>query len=238
MITLRPSNGEILAYVGGGDYKTSSFDRVQALRQPGSTFKLFPFLAALEGRVSPFDPISCAPLDYVGGCSRGAALADGTASVIDGFALSENVVALRLGNKAGLDQVVNLARKLGISTPLVAEYSTILGGKETYLYEMARAYAVVANGGMSVPLHGVKRIVDLGICPSIRSLKTCSLKAITIPLGEASRQLIAPDIAAQMDILLAAVVQRGTGRAAGIVADARGKTGTTDNGVDALFIGY
>jgi penicillin-binding protein 1A len=238
LITLRPSNGEILAYVGGGDYKTSSFDRVQALRQPGSTFKLFPFLAALEGRVSPFDPISCAPLDYVGGCSRGAALADGTASVIDGFALSENVVALRLGNKAGLDQVVNLARKLGISTPLVAEYSTILGGKETYLYEMARAYAVVANGGMSVPLHGVKRIVDLGICPSIRSLKTCSLKAITIPLGEASRQLIAPDIAAQMDSLLAAVVQRGTGRAAGTVADARGKTGTTDNGVDALFIGY
>ena len=108
--------------MGGGDYKTSSFDRVQALRQPGSTFKLFPFLAALEGRVSPIDPISCPPLDYVSVCSRGAALADGTASVIDGFALSENVVALRLGNKAGLDQVVNLARKLGISTPLVAEY--------------------------------------------------------------------------------------------------------------------
>jgi penicillin-binding protein 1A len=238
LITLRPSSGEILAYVGGGDYKRSSFDRVQALRQPGSTFKLFPFLAALERGVSPSELISCAPLAYVSGCRHGGGSASGSTTVSDGFAFSENVVALRLAGKAGVDQVVKRARQLGISTPLDADFNTMLGGRETFLYELARAYAVVANGGRSVPMHGVKRIVDLGICPSIRSLTSCSETAITEPIGETPRQLIQPEIAAAMDELLAAVVQRGTGRAARTVADARGKTGTTDNGVDVLFIGY
>ncbi len=237
LISLQPSSGAILAYVGGGDYKRSSFDRVRALRQPGSTFKLFPFLAALEAGVAPSDAISCAPLAYVGGCSHGAG-SGGSASVIDGFAFSENVVALRVGEKAGLEQVLKRARQLGITTPLQPDYNTMLGGSETHLYELARAYAVVANGGRSVPLHGVKRIVDLGICPSIKSLATCSPSAVTVPLGEADRQLITPEVAAAMDQLLAAVVQRGTGRAAGRVSDARGKTGTTNNGVDVLFVGY
>jgi len=237
LISLQPSSGAILAYVGGGDYKRSSFDRVRALRQPGSTFKLFPFLAALEAGVVLSDAISCAPLAYVGGCSHGAG-SGGSASVIDGFAFSENVVALRVGEKAGLEQVLKRARQLGITTPLQPDYNTMLGGSETHLYELARAYAVVANGGRSVPLHGVKRIVDLGICPSIKSLATCSPSAVTVPLGEADRQLITPEVAAAMDQLLAAVVQRGTGRAAGRVPDARGKTGTTNNGVDVLFVGY
>jgi peptidoglycan glycosyltransferase len=237
LISLQPSSGAILAYVGGGDYERSSFDRVQALRQPGSTFKLFPFLAALEAGVQPGDAVSCAPLANVAGCSHGAG-SGGSASVIDGFAFSENVVALRLGDKAGLEQVLKRARQLGISTPLNPDYNTMLGGSETYLYEIARAYAVVANGGRSVPLHGVKRIVDLGICPSIKSLATCPQAAVTVPRGEAERQLVTPQVAAAMDQLLAAVVQDGTGRAAGRVADARGKTGTTNNGVDVLFIGY
>ncbi len=238
LISVRPSTGEILAYVGGGDYGRSSFDRVQALRQPGSTFKLFPFIAALEAGVKVGDSISCAPLSYVAGCSHGAGSSGGLATVIDGFALSENVVALRLGERAGLAQVVKRARDLGISNPLDADYNTMLGGRETLLYEMARAYAVVANGGRSVPLHGVKRIVDLGMCSSIRRLSDCPSGSVTVPIGEQARQLIKPEIAADMDRLLAAVVQRGTGRAAAVVADGRGKTGTTNNGVDVLFIGY
>ena len=238
LISIKPSTGEILAYVGGGDYSRSSFDRVQALRQPGSTFKLFPFIAAMEAGVRPEDSISCAPLSYVGGCSHGAGSSGGTATVIDGFAFSENVVALRLAERAGLGQVVKRARDLGISNSLDADYNTMLGGRETLLYEMARAYAVVANGGRSVPLHGVKRIVDLGMCSSIHSLNACPPGSITVPIGEQTRQLIKPEIAADMDRLLAAVVQRGTGRAAAVVADGRGKTGTTNHGVDVLFIGY
>ena len=234
LITVNTESGEILAYVGGGDYSRSSFDRVQALRQPGSTFKLFPYLAALAAGVSPSETISCAPLAYVAGCRHGG----GSTSVAQGLAASENVVALRLAERAGLGQVVKLARRLGLSTPLEPDYNTMLGGRETYLYELARAYAVVANGGRSVPMHGVSRIYDLGICQSVRSLSSCPDRGVTIPVGEQSRQLISPEVAATMDQLLAGVVQGGTGRAAALVPDARGKTGTTNNGVDVLFIGY
>ncbi len=234
LITVNTATGDILAYVGGGDYGRSSFDRVQALRQPGSTFKLFPFLAALAAGVNPADAVSCAPLDYVAGCRSGG----GSTSVAEGFARSENVVALRLAERAGLPAVLKLARRLGISTPLDADYNTMLGGRETYLYELARAYAVVANGGRSVPMHGVSRIYDLGICGSIKSLEQCPERGITVPIGEQSRQLLSPELAATMDQLLAGVVQGGTGRAAGLVPDARGKTGTTNNGVDVLFVGY
>ena len=235
LISLDTQTGDILAYVGGGDYAQSSFDRVQALRQPGSTFKLFPYLAALQAGVQPDAQISCAPLAYVAGCRHGGGA---TASLVEGLIYSENVVALRLAERAGLGQVVRLARRLGISTPLEADYNTMLGGRETYLYEMARAYAVVANGGRSVPMHGVSKIVDLGVCQSILSLASCPKRGITIPIGETPRQLIDPEIAARMDQLLAGVVRSGTGRGAALVADARGKTGTTNNGVDVLFIGY
>jgi peptidoglycan glycosyltransferase len=125
-----------------------------------------------------------------------------------------------------------------VSTKLDADYNTMLGGRETYLYEMARAYAVVANGGKSVPMHGVKRIYDLGVCQSIMSVSTCPERGITNPIGEITRQLISVEDAKAMDAMLAEVVQRGTGAAAGIVVDARGKTGTTNDGVDVLFIGY
>ena len=238
LITLNTTTGDIQAYVGGGDYARSSFDRVQALRQPGSSFKLFPFLAALKAGVKPSDAISCAPLSYVAGCSHGGGGPDGNATVSDGFAFSENVVALRLAERAGMAEVIKLAHRLGLSTPLEADYNTMLGGRETYLYEMARAYAVVANGGRSVPMHGVSRIYDLGVCQSIKSLDRCPERGVTVPIGEQSRQLLSPEVAAEMDQMLAAVVQRGTGRAAGVVPDARGKTGTTNNGVDVLFIGY
>lgn len=234
LISLEIPSGRILAYVGGGNYERSSFDRVQALRQSGSTFKLFPFLAALEAGVSPTDPISCAPLSYVAGCRSGG----GAISVSEGLALSENVVALRLADRAGLGPVVRLARRLGISTPLSTDYSAMLGGRETFLYEMARAYAVVANGGRSVPMHGVTRIYDLGICQSLLSLEQCPERGVTVPRGERERQLLKPEQAAAMDAMLRAVVERGTGKAAGVVADARGKTGTSNNGVDVLFIGY
>jgi peptidoglycan glycosyltransferase len=238
LISINIESGDILAYVGGGDYSRSSFDRVQALRQPGSTFKLFPYLAALAAGVQPSDPFSCAAYAYVAGCSHGGGGPGGMATVVDGLVFSENVVALRLAEKAGFPQVIRLARRLGISTPLEADVSTMLGGRETYLYEMARAYAVVANGGRSVPMHGVSRIYDLGICQSILSLASCPERGITVPVGEQPRQLISPENAAAMDAMLAAAVQRGTGRAAAVVADARGKTGTTNNGVDVLFIGY
>ena len=235
LISIDFQTGDILAYVGGGDYSRSSFDRVQALRQPGSTFKLFTALAALEAGLDPAERFDCGPLGYVAGCRHGG----GTGmSMADGFAWSENVVALRMAERVGLARVVAKARQLGISTPLDTSYSMVLGGKETYLYELSRAFAVVANGGRSVPMHGVSRIHDLGICGSIYTLQSCPKAGVTTPVGEEVRQLIDPALAGQMDALLRRVVTQGTGKAAAAIADARGKTGTTNDGVDVLFIGY
>jgi peptidoglycan glycosyltransferase len=233
LISLDVRTGKILAYVGGGDYK---FDRVQSLRQPGSTFKLFTYLAALEQGIQPGDSISCAPIYQLeSGCRRGGA----AMSMSDGLAYSENPVALHLAERVGFDKVIAMARRLGISSPhLQPDPSMVLGGNEVLLYEMARAFAVVANGGRTVPMHGVDRLYDLGICRSELALDACPSRGIFTPLPEKPQQLIAPAVAADMDAMLRRAVEIGTGRNAGVVADARGKTGTTNDGRDAWFIGY
>jgi peptidoglycan glycosyltransferase len=157
----------------------------------------------------------------------------------DGLTYSENPIAIRLADAVGFDTVIRMALRLGISSDkLRPDPSMVLGGNEVLLYEMARAYAVVANGGRTVPMHGVSRIYDLGVCGSALSLATCPSRGIFEPIGEKPQQLIAAPVAAAMDGMLQRVVQEGTGRNAAVVADARGKTGTTNNGVDVWFIGY
>ena len=237
LISLDVRNGNILAYVGGGDYK---FDRVQALRQPGSTFKLFTFLAALEQGIKTGERISCAPIFQLEvGCSHGPVGTDGRMSMAEGLAYSENPVTLHLADRVGFDRVIAMARRLGISSGhLQSDPNMVLGGNEVLLYEMARAYAVVANGGRTVPMHGVQRIYDLGICHSELALASCPPSGIFSPIGEKPQQLIEPETARQMDGMLRLAVEIGTGRNAAVVADARGKTGTTNEGKDAWFIGY
>jgi len=234
LITLEVRSGRILAYVGGGDY---NFDRVQALRQPGSTFKLFTFLAALEQGIKPTDTISCTPIHQLqSGCLRGGGSG---LSMGAGLAYSENPVALHLADRVGFEKVIQVARRLGISSDqLQPDPSMVLGGNEVLLYEMARAFAVVANGGRTVSMHGVERIYDLGICGSEKALSSCPERGIFTPLAEKPQQLIEAPLASQMDAMLRRAVVEGTGRNAAVVADARGKTGTTNDGVDAWFIGY
>ena len=197
-----------------------------------------------KAKIRTSDSVSSAPPPLnrtppLAAADRADRMAAGTEmTMAQGLAHSENVVALRLAEKVGLARVLRLARQLGITTPLESDYNMVLGGRETLLYEMARAYAVVAHGGRTVPMHGVSRIYDLGICQSLLSLSRCPREGVTIPIGESPRQLIPEREVQQMDALLRQAVLQGTGRAASVVADARGKTGTTNNGVDALFIGY
>ena len=237
LISLDVKSGRILAYVGGGDYR---FDRVQALRQPGSTFKLFTYLAALEAGMKPSDRISCAPIFQLQvGCSHGPMGGDGSIPMAEGLAFSENPVALHLADRVGFEPVIAMARRLGISSQaLRPDPNMVLGGNEVLLYEMARAFAVVANGGRTVSMHGVQRIYDLGICGSETVLARCPAHGVFEPIGEKPEQLIAPEIAAQMDGMLRLAVAEGTGRQAAVVSDGRGKTGTTNDGRDAWFIGY
>ncbi|MFM8275988.1 MAG: penicillin-binding transpeptidase domain-containing protein, partial [Cyanobium sp.] len=139
----------------------------------------------------------------------------------------------------GFEKVIAMARRLGISADtLQPDSNMVLGGNEVLLYEMARAFAVVANGGRTVPMHGVERIYDLGVCRSETLLGQCPASGIFRPLPEKPQQLLDPGVAAAMDAMLQRAVAIGTGRPAAVIADARGKTGTTNNGVDAWFIGY
>ena len=184
--------------------------------------------------------ISCAPIFQLEvGCSHGPVGADGRMSMAEGLAYSENPVTLHLADRVGFDRVIAMARRLGISSGhLQSDPNMVLGGNEVLLYEMARAYAVVANGGRTVPMHGVQRIYDLGICHSELALASCPPSGIFSPIGEKPQQLIEPETARQMDGMLRLAVEIGTGRNAAVVADARGKTGTTNEGKDAWFIGY
>lgn len=241
LIALNFRTGEILAYVGGKKfgYKTdrgeTSYDRIRAQRQPGSTFKLFTFLAALEDGVRPEDQVSCERIFQLEvGCRTGGS----KLSMSQGLALSENPVALHLANKVGFDAVIRMARNLGITTRLESNPSMILGGNEALLYEMAQAYAVVANGGNSVALLGVSRIYDLTICRSEQALNQCPPHGIFTPLPPKKQELLSPAVAKAMDAMLLRAVKEGTGRNASSIVDARGKTGTTNNGRDAWFIGY
>ncbi len=239
LISLDFSSGRILAYVGGKKYGhdlkrgESSWDRISlAQRQPGSTFKLFTYLAALEAGIQPQDLVSCARIFQLEtGCRNGAA----SMTMSQGLALSENPVALHLADRVGFDQVVAMARKLGISTHLDSDPSMVLGGNEARLYEMAQAFAVVANGGKAVELYGVDRIYDLNICGSEQALKGC---VPYTPRPQSANILLSPVVAKAMDSMLQRAVLEGTGRNAGVVIDARGKTGTTNNGRDVWFIGY
>ncbi|MFO0016216.1 MAG: transglycosylase domain-containing protein [Synechococcaceae cyanobacterium] len=234
LISLDVRSGRILAYVGGGDYR---FDRVQSMRQPGSTFKLFTYLAALERGIPSSEVISCAPIYQLQeGCRHGTS---GGMTMADGLAYSENPIALHLAERVGFEKVIAMARRLGISADtLQPDPNMVLGGNEVLLYEMARAFAVVANGGRTVPMHGVERIYDLGVCRSETVLGQCPASGIFRPLPEKPQQLLDPGVAAAMDAMLQQAVAIGTGRPAAVIADARGKTGTTNNGVDAWFIGY
>lgn len=241
LISLNFRTGEILAYVGGKKYGhrtdrgETSYDRIRALRQPGSTFKLFTYLAALEDGIRPDDQVSCSRIFQLeAGCRQGGA----SLSMSKGLALSENPIALHLADKTGFDQVIHMARRLGITTRLEANPSMVLGGNEALLYEMAQAYAVVANGGRAVALQGVNRIYDLTICGSEQTLNQCPSHGVFTPIPQKKQELLAPAVAKAMDEMLLRAVQEGTGRNASVVADARGKTGTTNNGRDVWFIGY
>ncbi|XFA72663.1 transglycosylase domain-containing protein [Thermosynechococcaceae cyanobacterium Okahandja] len=237
ILTLEPSTGLIRALVGGVDYQQSQFNRATlAMRQPGSTFKIFVFTEALRQGRSPGEMLSCDPLFWQGqrfeGCRRGG----GAMDLATGLALSENPIALRLAQEVGLQPTIQLARKMGLDTPLQAVPGLVLGQSETTLLQMSGAFAVLANGGKHLRPHAILEVRDAGDCTTPSNWQTCR------PIYQASKEspqpVLAAAIAQQMTDLLTAAVNRGTGRAAALSQPVAGKTGTTNDGRDLWFIGY
>jgi len=238
LITLDYRAGEIIALVGGTDYSKSQFNRAtQALRQPGSTFKLFGYAAAVDANISPNKTYACTPLTWQGqtytGCQNGGS---GNINMFRGFALSENVVALRVAQDVGISRVIETAKKLGITSPLQAVPALVLGQSEVTPLELTRAYAVVANRGQRHPPRTIRQVLDAGDCQDPKAIETC--RVIYDRSQNTSSQVLDPGVAGVMQDMMSQVVQSGTGRAAAIGQSAAGKTGTTNSGRDLWFVGY
>ena len=237
VVVLDSRNGGILAVAGGRDYRQSQFNRAtMALRQPGSTFKLFTYLTALERGLRPEDGISCAPLDW-GGQTFGSDCG-GSLSLTSAFASSSNTAALRLARRVGLEQVAQKARELGISTPLEPVPGLALGQSEVRLVELTAAYAAVANDGIWHAPTTIRHLTDAETCGGLESQRCRTLKGKGDRPINPGRRVTSVATARQMQGLLRAVVRQGTGGAASLGGREGGKTGTTNNGRDLLFIGY
>jgi penicillin-binding protein 1A len=228
VVALDAATGAVRAMVGGRDYRQSSYNRaVLARRQPGSAFKPFTWLAALEHGVRPDDTVLDAPI-RIGNWSP----ADferrylGEISVEEALAQSINTSAVRLLLQAGGPRVVaRVAAGLGIADKLPNDASIALGTGEVGLLELASAYAAFFNGGARVTPYAIE-----------------ALRVDSQPTNAAHappQAAIDPDLAAMMVRMLTAVVARGTGRAAAVPGHTvAGKTGTTQDYRDAWFIGW
>ncbi len=223
LVAMHP-NGEVVAMIGGKDYEKSPFNRAtQARRQPGSTFKLFVYLAAFEKGMTPdsrianseFQQGSYRPKNASGNYSDEITLADG-------FARSSNVAAVRLLQTVGDDAVIDEARKLGVSSPLArGDPSLALGTSTMTLIELTSAYAGVA--GNRFPVEPRAFPAD---------------KEGWFDWLFAERHRLSATEHDEIEALLARTVSQGTGRAAKLPVPGFGKTGTTQDNRDALFVGY
>lgn len=239
LVTLDASNGNVLAMVGGLDYAESQFNRAtQALRQPGSTFKVFGFTAALEQGISPNTSYSCSSLDWGGQSFAGCRAGSGSMNFYNGLALSENVIALRVAQDVGLDNVVQMARRLGIDSDLNPVPGLILGQSEVTLLELTGAYGVLANQGVRNKPHTIQRILDSSDCTNREDLQTCRVIYDYAQDAEAGRSVLDAQIANTMTDLLQGVPRYGTGRSAAIGYGEAGKTGTTNDNTDLWYVGY
>ena len=240
IVTLDTDTGAIRALTGGVDYQQSQFNRAtDALRQPGSTFKLFTYTSAIEQGISPGKFYSCAPLTWLNqryrGCERAGA---GSVAMSTGLALSENAIALRVAQDVGLNRVVEMAQRLGIKSPLNPVPGLVLGQSEVSALEITGAFGAVANRGVWNRPHAIKRIFDSGDCRDRSQPETCRVIYSFDTDGPSNKRALSPRVAATMTDMLQGVVQRGTGRSASLGLGEAGKTGTTNDNVDLWFIGY
>ncbi len=220
-------NGAIKAMVGGADYNISQFNRAtQALRQAGSSFKLFVYLTAFENGFSPDELLADEPIriddwepQNYDKKFRGAV------SLKQAFAQSLNVATVDLATYLNLEDIISMALKLGITTDVDDEPSIILGATEVRVIDMAAAYAATANGGFAVFPYAIREVTN-----------TDGYRLYQYKSSQRER-VLKPDTVRNINMLLREVVASGTAKKARKVKNARGKTGTSQNYRDAWFIG-
>jgi len=235
LVSLAPENGQVKAMVGGYDFKKSQFNRsVQAIRQPGSAFKPIIYAAAINEGYSPSSIIIDSPIIFK---EKQDAFDKwkpvnfeekfyGPTSLREALAHSRNVVTVKLMQKIGIKSTIRLAKKLGISSKLEENLSISLGSSGMTLYELVSAYSAFANMG-----NRIKPTV-------IRNIKSRSGEVLFSSIPEIT-QPISPGTAHIITSLMKSVVKNGTAKKVkALKRPVAGKTGTTNNYVDAWFMGY
>ncbi len=231
LVSVEVKTGKVRALVGGANFQTSQFDRaIQAKRQPGSAFKPIVFAAALESSFTPNTIIDDAPIEFqsdngIWKPKNFSGIYFGATTLRTGLIHSRNIVAIKLLQAVGTDKVINLAKAMGITSPLTANLALALGASEISLLELTNAYTVFSRNGNYTPPIFIDKIID-------RNGKILEKNRPSI------RQVISPETAFQLTYIMKSVIAEGTGRKARGVKYAAGKTGTTDKNMDAWFIGY
>jgi penicillin-binding protein 1A len=233
LMAIDNSNGEVLAMVGGRDFALSQFNRAtQAERQVGSSFKIYDYTAAMEAGMKPYDTVLDTPTTFFTASGpytphdyeRGSW--SGSMTLIDAFAQSRNIPALRIADKVGIKKVIEVAHRFGVTSEIPAFLPVAIGSADLTLAEQVGSYSVFPNDGIRITPHYIRRVVSPDGSP---------LQERTPEV----REVISVDIAREMMVLLQAVVQHGTAAAASSMNHAfGGKTGTTNDYTDAWFIGF
>jgi len=221
-------DGAVRAMIGGKDYVDSIYNRAtQAERQPGSAFKLFVYLSALESGMKPTDTIVDEPVTIDGWSPRNSTRTNlGPVTLREAFSRSINTISAKIGQQVGFSTVADMARRFGITTQISTFPSMVLGTSDVRLIDMTRAFASVANKGVAVTPYAIRKVV------------TADGRLLYTHDQSEDRVLVAPWVAAEMTDLLQSAVLSGTGRAAQIGRPVAGKTGTTSSNKDGWFIGF
>src|SRR6266849_3815930 len=234
LLTIDPQTGYIKAMVGGYDFFKSEFNRaVQARRQPGSAFKAFVYLAALESGQTPASVVEDSPVEYAVGKNGKPWKPDNYDRKFRGLityqqALEEsiNVAAVKVQEQVGIRRTVDVARRLGVESPLGDNLSLALGTSDLTLLELTSAYGALANQGTWMRPMAIRHVLDA----------QRKLLEENAPQG---KQVLSPEIAYVITHMLEGTIERGTGVAAkGLGRPAAAKTGTTNDYSNAWFIGY
>ena len=228
LVSMEP-DGTVRAMVGGVDYAKSQYNRaVTARRQPGSAFKPFVYLAAMEKGYTPDTVADDSPFTFNGWSPENASRKyNGPVTLRTGLAYSLNTIAARLAIDVTPQVVVDTAMRMGISSHMDAVPSIALGTSEVSLLELTAAYAPFANGGNGV------------IANVITHIETASGKTLYDAVAGGPGQVISPPVLAEMNDMLTTAVQVGTGKGAHLGSwPVGGKTGTSQKARDALFVGY
>src|SRR6266568_315403 len=232
LLAIDNATGEIKAMVGGYSFEDSKFNRAtQAVRQVGSSFKVYVYADALEKGASPFDTIVDLPFTTISGGQPYSPRNydekfEGTITLRRALAGSRNVPAVKLAEKIGINTVVDMAKRFGITTPLPPYLPLALGAADMRLLEHVSAFTVFPNDGIRIDPHMIRRVTSYD-------------GALLEEAHPEVHDVLSPDVARTMTAMLEEVIQFGTGiQAKALGRPAAGKTGTTQDYTDAWFVGY